>query len=172
MAVVTSGNETIIRYSRGLIAVYYVLVLACGLLALVLGVAAFGQAVGSEKWVDKLWGVVGFAVGSLSFAITAIQMYMMGKSYAGTYVAVGPDELRFRLPRSDGELVHMGEEQKLKWSEIHSLTYEGNWKTRTCRFRAGDYIYTFYQNNCPSPGKVAELIAQHTGAPLRDKASA
>jgi hypothetical protein len=166
MAVVTAGNETIVRYSRGLIAVYYVLVAASSVISLLSLVVAAGMAVDKSSWKDKAWGIGGCIFGSLSFASGAFQVYTMGRAYAQTWVAIGPEGARMQLPRSDGDVLAIGRERQFKWEEIGDIAYESNLRKRACTFRAGDYVFTLNQNNCPSPRTVAMLLAEKKGVAL------
>jgi hypothetical protein len=166
MAVVKSGGETIVRYSRGLIGVYYALVAATGIISVLCLMAALGMAVETGPWTHKLWSVVSWIGGAVSFALMTIQLYTMGRTYARTYVAIGPEGVRIHLPKSDGILLAIGNELRFKWSEIANITYEHNLRKRVCRFTAGDYIYTLTQSNCPSPDTVAQLLAEKKGVPL------
>jgi hypothetical protein len=90
-------------------------------------------------------------------------MYNMGKAYGQTFVAFGPDSLRFQEPRSAGELLEMGREPRIHWDQIRDLNYEHNFKRRVCWFTAGDSVYTLNQNNCPAVRKVARMIAERKG---------
>jgi hypothetical protein len=166
MAVVAAGNETIVRYSLWLIAVYYLLVFGCAVIAALSLLVALGEAVGAGSWKDKCLGVLGWLVGAASFALMAIQVYTMGRAYRQTWVAIGPAGVRMRLPRADGDLLAIGKEQHVSWDEISDITYQGDWRRRVCQFRGGDYLYTLTPNNCPSPQKVAKLLAERKGVPL------
>jgi hypothetical protein len=58
MVVITSGSETIIRYSRWLIGVYYILVAASAVIGLLSLMVAFGIPVDNGSWKQKTWSVV------------------------------------------------------------------------------------------------------------------
>ena len=165
MAVVESGGETIVRYSRGLIGMYYALVAASGIISALCLLAALGTAIEAGRGT-QLWTVGSWIAGAVSFALMAIQLYTMGRAYARTYVAVGPEGVRIHLPTSGGAPLAIGNELRFQWSEIDGITYEHKLRKRVCRFTASDYIYTLTQNNCPSPGTVAELLAEKKGVPL------
>jgi hypothetical protein len=159
MAVVTSGNETIVRYGRGLIGAYYGLMAAAGVICVLSLLAGLGAAVTNGSWKDKGWTVFSWIFGALAFALMAAQLYTMGRAYARTYVAIGPDGIRLKLARSG--------EWQFKWDEISDIEYEGNLKKRVCKFQAGEYLYTLDQNNCPSPGIVAKLLVERKGVALK-----
>lgn len=161
MAVVTSGSETIVRYSLGLIGIYYVLVGGSWIICACSLMVALGTALESGSWIAKTFAVVSWVGGALMFGLMAIQLYSTARQYRHTYVAIGPEGLRIKLPHSN---VH--EERRYQWTEIAGLTYEHNLRKRICRFTGGDFRYTLTQNNCPSPGKVAQLIAERKGVPL------
>jgi hypothetical protein len=166
MAVVSSGGETIVRYSRGLVGTYYALVGASGIIAVLCLVVALSTAVENGAWSHRLWPVVSWMAGALSFAAMAIQVYSMARAYARTYVAIGPAGVRMLLPGSEGDPLAIGKERHFQWSEISDITYEQNLRKRVCRFIAGEFIYTLTQSNCPSPEKVAQLMAEMKGVPL------
>lgn len=167
MAVVRSGNETIIRYSRGLIAVYYVIVVSAGILSVLSLLAAIGEAVDNQPWKDKFLGVVSWFGGTLALAAMSAQLYSMARALARTFVAMGPEGVRLCLPKSDGDLWKPGTERHVKWEEISDISYEGNTRRRVCRFQAGKYIYTLTANKCPSPKTVAKMLAEKKGVLLK-----
>lgn len=161
MAVARSGSETIIRYSRGLIAVYYVLVFACSLMALLCLFGALGVAVEGGTWQSKLWSAVSWVFGALMLASLANQTYTLGRTYAQTFVAIGPDGVRLNLPKA------IGAERHLKWEEIGEITFEKNMRRRVVNFVACKYRYTLTQNSCPSPETVAKMLAERKGIVLK-----
>jgi hypothetical protein len=167
MAVVISGDEAIVRYSRGLVGTYYALAGASGIIAVLCLMVALGRAVETGPWANKLWPVVSWMAGALSFAMMAIQVYSMARTYGRTQVAVGPSGLRMQLPGADGDLLSIGQERRFQWSEIADITYEHNLRKKICRFTAGEYIFTLTQNNCPFPETVAQLMAEKKGVALK-----
>jgi len=135
-------------------------------MSLLLFAVAFGMSTDQRSWKDKMWSVGSWAIGGLSFGLATIRLYTMGRACADTWIAIGPDGVRLRLPKSDGELLVAGKEKHLKWNEIRNLSFERNMGKRVCRFTAGEYIYTLNQNNCPSPEIVARLFAERKGVVL------
>lgn len=171
MAVVISGDETIVRYSRGLVGTHYALVGASGIIAVLFLVNALSTAVETGAWAHKLWPVVSWMAGALSFSMMAIQVYKTARAHARTYVAIGPVGVRMQLPGSQlpglgGDLLEIGKERRFQWSEIAEITCEHKLRKSICRFTAGEYIYTLTQNNCPSPATIARLMAEKKGLPL------
>lgn len=84
MAVVRSGGRGIVSYSRGVVGVYYALVATSGVIAVLCLLATPGIAVETGTWTHKLWTVVSWILGVLSFAMMAIQLYTMARAYART----------------------------------------------------------------------------------------
>jgi hypothetical protein len=104
MAVVRSGGGSIVSYSRGLVGVYYALVATSGVIAVLCLLATPGM-VETGTWTHKLWTVVSWILGVLSFAMMAIQLYTMTRAYARTYVAIGLEGVRINVPTSGGTLL-------------------------------------------------------------------
>jgi hypothetical protein len=166
MAVVRSGTETIVRHSRALIVVYYVLAGASGLITVFSMMVAAGEAVAARPWIDKIYGVASWFLGALAFGAMSVQVYAMGRALSQSFVAVGPDGLRLKLPKSGGDRWAPGVERRFKWEEVGDITYQGDLRRRVCTFHAGDFFYTLTQNNSPSPGTVARLLAEKMGVAL------
>jgi hypothetical protein len=164
MAVVTTGNETIVRYSAWLIGLYYVLAGASVIIAVLSVLVAVGVGVGDGGWRSKAGALVSWGLGAPSFAFMGIQMYTMGRAYASTWVAIGSDGVRLKLPRGDGDLLAIGAERRFRWDEIAGITIEKTKRMKVCRFSAGEYSYTLTRNNCPSFELVANLLVERKGA--------
>jgi len=155
MAVVRSGGETIVRHSRALVATYYVLAAAAGVISGLSPMVAPGMAVETGTWKERLWSVISRILGALWFAVITAQLYGAARAYARALVAIGIERLRVHLG--------IGPERRFEWREISGITYEHNRRERVCRFTAGDSIYTLTQDSCPSPGIVAQLPAEKKG---------
>jgi len=151
--------ELVLRRSRFLVGFYFGAAFVFWAFAALFLLVAFGTAVESEPWGDKIWAFTGWLIGGLSWALGGVQMYSIGRAMAKDYVIITEDGLRLRLPASDGDLMVPGVEFAIKWADIEDVTRRRNWRENVCVIHTADKSITLTKNNCGDPAKVADMIA-------------
>ena len=152
-------NEIVFHRSRWLSGFYFAMAVVMLSFALLFAVVALGNAVENTPWRDKAWGVVSWTVGALSWGMGTVQMWQMGRGYARSYVAIGPDELRIRVSADEGEI-------RISLRDILHVSHKRTIRFNTCTVTTTDARYKLTKDNCSHPEKIAALVAERTGKPL------
>ncbi len=158
---------TTFRRSRWMSGFYLVAGIANCCFAFLFLLLAFANSDEHTSWRNKAWSVGGALVAVVSLGLWGFELVLMGRAMVRTWVKVGEQGVRLRMPAPDGDLVWVGSEIQLPWDTIESVSlYE-----KTCTIQAGGKLHRLDESKCSEPRKLAELIAARkrislTPAPL------
>jgi hypothetical protein len=163
--VVTSGDESIVRYNRAVTVGLRVV----GSVCILIGVVSVGAALlGEVTWEFSLrYGVTSVYL--------AVLLFPIARSFSRSFVAIGPEGVRLGLLKRGARggkwaaiwpwpTWSLLPEQRYKWEEIGHVTYDSS--AGICRFRACDTNYELTDADSPSPRTVAKLLAERKGVQL------
>ena len=152
-------NEIVFHRTRWLSGFYFVMSVVMAGFAPLFAIVALANAAENTPWGDKAWSVAGWTVGALSWGIGAIQMWQMGRGYARSYVAIGPDALRIRVSPDEGEI-------RIPLSDILHVSHKRTIRFNTCTVTTEEATYRLTKDNCSHTERIAALLAERTGKAL------
>jgi hypothetical protein len=151
-----AGAPEIEFHRRSLASFYFVVTILAVLIGILLMMVGLGTAVEPGPWSGKWLSVVEWCVFGLGWICGGPQFWKMGRNYQDNFIRLGPSEITFHSVS--------GKHFQIPYAEIRAVDFDASVRKRALTITTADTTYTLDQRNCPSIGKVAEIVKAHVAA--------